>query len=150
MHIVKKICLGNNSPIQIRQNTDLSWETRGFKILLPVFYFLFYISFDINRYQFCNFLEFQHYLIFVQKFCFLTDSLPSSQPHPLNGQNLLNVTFFFANFPSNIFFVKIYKQNHAKHFLKNSTTDSLVFFSKQSSTTAILTQASVVTCKLNF
>ena len=38
-------------------------------------------------------------------------------------------------------------QNPAKHFLKVSATDSLVFFSEHISRTAILAQASVITCK---
>ena len=61
---------------------------------------------------------------------------PSPQPHPINGQNLLNVTKVFCQFflkclLNFLFFSKIYWQNPAKHFLKIPTTDSLVFFSDQ-------------------
>ena len=134
------------------------WEgtsVKSYKAQLPVFYFLFYISFYISRYQhFYNFLEFHSTLSgkdIRPKFS-LTDSLPFPQPHPLNGQNLLNVTIVFCQFSLKcllkyFFFSKIYWQNSAKHFLKAPTTDSLVFFSEQISRTAILTQASVITCK---
>ena len=47
-------------------------------------------------------------------------------------------------------FPKIYWQNLAKHFFKGLTTDSMVFFSKHSSTTAILTEASVINLQMEF
>ena len=65
------------------------------------FYFLFYISFYISRYHFSNFLEFHSTLPeknFRPKFSFLNGFTPSHQLHPLNGQNLLNVTKFFCWF----------------------------------------------------
>ena len=113
-----------------------------------------FISADIIFTTFQNFI--QHYLkeLFVPNFPFLMGSPPSPQPHHLNGQNLLNVTKVFCRFSLKcllkyFFFPKIYWQNPEKHFLKVSTTDSLVICSKHSSTTAILTKASVITCKKN-
>ena len=93
------------------------------------FYFLFYISSYISRYHFYNLQEFLELSEknFCPKFSFFNRFTLSSQP---------------------FFFPKIYWQNLAKHFLlKVPTTDSLVFFSKHSSTKTILTQASVITCK---
>ena len=71
-----------------------------------------------------------------------------------------SVLWIFPKIPSEIFCSKICWQNSAKAsfmyqqwtatvliFLKVPTTDSLVFFSEYISRTAILTQASVITCK---
>ena len=113
------------------------------------FYFLFYISFYISRHHFYNFLEFHSILSekdFRPKFS-LTDSLPSLKPHPLNDQNLLKVAKGFCQFSLKCLRKHFFKQTSAKHFLKVPTTDSLVFFSEHISITAILTQASVITCK---
>ena len=131
------------------------WEdtsVKSYKIQLPVFLFFVLHQF---LYQQILFLQFHSALSernFCPKFSFFDEftTLPP-QPHHLNGQNLLNVTRFFVDLPENvfwnIFFPKIYWQNPEKHFLKVPTTDSLVICSKHSSTTAILTQASVITCK---
>ena len=63
-------------------------------------------------------------------------------------QNFLSI---FPKMSYEIFlFPKIYWQNLAKHFFKGLTTDSMVFFSKHSSTTAILTEASVITLQMEF
>ena len=113
-------------------------------------YFLFYISFYISSYQFCNFLEFHSILsekYFRRKFSFFNRFTPFTQPQPLNGQNLLK-WFFLSIFPkmsSEIFFSINLLTKSCKAFWKVSTTGSLVFFSKHSSTTAILT--SVITCE---
>ena len=70
------------------------------------------------------------------------------------------VLWIFSKMPSEIFCSKISWQNSAKAsfmyqqwtatvliFLKVPATDSLVFFREYFSRTAILTQASVITCK---
>ena len=120
------------------------------------FYFLFYISFYISRYHFYNFLEFHSTLSgkdFRPKFSLFNKFTPSPQPLPLNSQNLLSVVKVFCQFSLKcllIFFSKIYWQNPAKNFLKVPTTGSPVLFSGHISRTAILTRASVITCKYNF
>ena len=101
---------------------------KSYKAQLPVFYFLFYISFYISRYQhFYNFLEFHSTLSgkdIRPKFS-LTDSLPFPQPHPLNGQNLLNVTIVFCQFSLKcllkyFFFFKNLLTKFCKAFFKGS------------------------------
>ena len=134
------------------------------------FYFLFYISFDIRRYNFSQLFGTSFNIIwknFRRKVSFFNGFTQLHTPNPLNSQNLPGVTKAFCQFslrcPLKHFFSKICWQNPAKAsfmyqqwtatatvFLKVPTTDSLVFFSEHISRTAILTQASVITCKYNF
>ena len=107
----------------------------------------FFIFFYFSRYHFYNFLEFHSALPekdFPPKFSLFNGFTPFPQPHPLIGPLFSRLSWKCL---MKYFFAKIYWQNPAKYFLKVATTDSLVFFSKHSSTTAILTQASVITCK---
>ena len=64
------------------------------------FFFMFYMSFYISRYNFLQlFLTSFNIVgkkILSQIFPFLTDSL--KLPHPLNGQNLRNVTKIFSQY----------------------------------------------------
>ena len=82
------------------------WEgttVKIYKTQLPVlFNFLFYISFYISRYHFHNFLEFHSMSSeknFRPKFSFFNKFTLSSELHPFNAQNLLNVTKNFCRFP---------------------------------------------------
>ena len=78
------------------------WEgtsVKSYKINYQFFYFLFYISFGINRYYFLQLFRTHSTLlkkIFVANFPFLTDSPKTSTP--FNGQNLLIVTKVFCQF----------------------------------------------------
>ena len=84
--------------------------------------------------------------------------------HPLDSQNLLCVTKVFCQFSlkclpnfslkylltkscKSIFHVSAVNCYCTYIFLKVPTADSLVFSSENTSKTAILTQASVITCK---
>ena len=82
---------------------------------------------------------------------------------PMHTMTTKKNLLIFPKMPSEIFHSKIFWQNSAKAFfmcqqwnatvlifLKVPTTDSLVFFSEYISRTAILTQASIITCKKNF
>ena len=114
---------------------------------------------------FYNFLELHSTLsvnYFCQNFYFFNGFTQTI--YPLNSQNLLSVTKVFCRFSLKcllIFFSNICWQNPAKTsfmyqqwtatvhiFLKVPTTDSLVFFLEYISRTAILTQASVITCRI--
>ena len=64
-------------------------------------YFLLYISFNISRYHFHNFLKLHSTLSqkdFSRKFSFLNGFTQLYTPNPLSGQNLLSVTKFFCQF----------------------------------------------------
>ena len=93
----------------------LLWKVIRYSYQL--FYFLFYISFCINRLYFHNFLEFHSTLSQKKKICpkfsFFNWFTLSAQPHLLDGQNLLNVAkrflLIFPKMSSEIFFFpKIY------------------------------------------
>ena len=94
---------------------------------LTVLLFLVSHQFFCHQISFCyNFSELHSTSSekdFCHKFYFFNEFTQIT--HPLNSQNLLSVT-------------------------KVPTTDSLVSFSEHISRTAILTQASVITCKQNF
>ena len=144
------------------------WECTSVKIYriqLPVLLFWFRISFYTSRYHFFyNYLKLHSRLsakYFCHKFPFF--SRFTQTHHSLNNQNLLSVTNVFCRFSLRCllkFFKNICWQNPAKAsfvyqqwtatvhmFLKVPATDSLVLFSEHISRTAILTQASVITCK---
>ena len=64
-------------------------------------YFLFYISFNISRYQFSRLFRLHSTLSekdFRRKFSFLNRFTQLHTFDPLNGQNLLSVTKFFCQF----------------------------------------------------
>ena len=126
-------------------------------------YFLFYINFNISRYQFSRLFRLYSTLSekdFRRKFSFLNRFTQLHTFDPLNGQNLLSVTKFFCQFSLRCslkhFFSKICWQNSVKEsfiyqqrtatatvFLnKVLTIDSLILFSEHISRPAILTQAS--------
>ena len=127
-------------------------------------YFLFYISFNISRYQFSRLFRLHSTLSekdFRRKFSFLNRFTQLHTFDPLNGQNLLSVTKFFCQFSlrcslKHFFFSKISWQNSVKaNFMyqqrtatatvflnKVLTIDSLILFSEHISRPAILTQAS--------
>ena len=94
---------------------------------LTVLLFLVSHQFFCHQISFCyNFSELQSTSSekdFCHKFYFFNEFTQIT--HPLNSQNLLSVT-------------------------KVPTTDSLVSFSEHISRTAILTKASVITCKQDF
>ena len=128
-------------------------------------YFLFYINFNISRYQFSRLFRLHSTLSekdFRRKFSFLNRFTQLHTFDPLNGQNLLSVTKFFCQFSLRcplkrfFFFSKTCWQNSVKAsfmyqqrtatatvFLnKVLTIDSLILFSEHISRPAILTQAS--------
>ena len=127
-------------------------------------YFLFYISFNISRYQFSRLFRLHSTLSekdFRRKFSFLNRFTQLHTFDPLNGQNLLSVTKFFCQFSLRcplkrfFFFSKTCWQNSVKAsfmyqqrtatatvFLnKVLTIDCLILSSKHISGPAILTQA---------
>ena len=64
-------------------------------------YFLFYINFNISRYQFSRLFRLYSTLSekdFRRKFSFLNRFTQLHTFDPLNGQNLLSVTKFFCQF----------------------------------------------------
>ena len=147
-----------NGQYQAARNANNKfWEgtsVESYKIQLPVFLFLVLHQFLYQEISFSQHSRISFNIIwkkFYPKFSFFNGFTLSSQLHALNDQNLLKVIKVFCRFSLKCllkyFFPKIYWQNPAKHFLKLLTTDSLVFFSKYSSTAAILTQESVITCK---
>ena len=113
----------------------LLWKV--IKYRYQFFYFLFYISFYISRYHFYNFLEFHSTLSekkFHPKFSFFNRFTPFFQPHPLNAENLLNVTkHFLLIFPQMsseiLFFSKNLLTNSCKSFFKgfNYRSFGLIF-----------------------
>ena len=143
------------------------WErtsAKSYKIQLPLYLFLFYLSFNTSRYQFSWLFRLHSTLSekdFRRKFSFLNRFTHLHTFDPLNGQNLLSGTKkFFCQFslrcPLKHLFSKICRQSPVKasfmyqqktttatEFLnKVLTIDSLTLFSEHISRLTILTQAS--------
>ena len=137
--------------------------------IIVLLFFCFTSVFISANIIFYNFFELHSALseqAFCRKFSFFNGF--TQTPHPINGQNLLRVpnalcqfslkwllkyflsqNFFWQN-PAKASFMYQKWTGTVHIFLKVPTTDTLVFFSEHISRTAILKQASVITCKNNF